>query len=53
MLAADDVRRQVLLRRGFVLEYLTLGWNVVGIAILAVAAITARSVALAGLAWTR
>jgi divalent metal cation (Fe/Co/Zn/Cd) transporter len=34
--------------RGFVLEYLTLGWNVAGIVILAIAAITARSVALAG-----
>jgi divalent metal cation (Fe/Co/Zn/Cd) transporter len=38
----------VLLRRGFVLEYVTLGWNVAGIAVLAVAAISARSVALAG-----
>lgn len=36
-----------LLRRGFVPEYTTLGWNVVGIVVLAVAAITARSVALA------
>jgi len=35
-------------RRGFVLEYVTLAWNVVGIAVLAVAAISARSVALAG-----
>jgi divalent metal cation (Fe/Co/Zn/Cd) transporter len=37
-----------LLRRGRVLEGITLGWNVVGIAVLAVAAISARSVALAG-----
>lgn len=37
-----------LLRRGFLLEYATLAWNVVGIAVLATAAITARSVALAG-----
>lgn len=37
-----------LLRRGFLLEYLTLGWNVVGILVLAFAAISARSVALAG-----
>jgi divalent metal cation (Fe/Co/Zn/Cd) transporter len=37
-----------LLRRGFVLEYVTLGWNVVGIVVLAFAAVTARSVALAG-----
>ncbi len=40
----------VLLRRGFVLEYVTLGWNVAGIAVLAIAAIKARSVALAGFA---
>jgi divalent metal cation (Fe/Co/Zn/Cd) transporter len=40
--------RARLLRRGFVLEYLTLGWNVAGIIILAVAAVAARSVALAG-----
>lgn len=37
-----------LLQRGRRLEYATLGWNVVGIVVLAVAAITARSVALAG-----
>jgi divalent metal cation (Fe/Co/Zn/Cd) transporter len=37
-----------LLRRGFALEYATLGWNVVGIVVLAVAALSARSVALAG-----
>lgn len=37
-----------LLRRGFALEYVTLGWNVAGIVVLAFAAITARSVALAG-----
>jgi divalent metal cation (Fe/Co/Zn/Cd) transporter len=37
-----------LLRRGFALEYATLAWNVVGIVVLAVAAWTARSVALAG-----
>jgi len=37
-----------LLRRGFALEYVTLAWNVVGIVVLAVAAIAARSVALAG-----
>jgi len=41
-------RSGVLLRRGFVLEYLTLTWNVAGIAVLAFAALTARSVALAG-----
>jgi divalent metal cation (Fe/Co/Zn/Cd) transporter len=48
VLAADDPRRLVLVRRGFTLEYLTLGWNVIGIGVLAIAAITARSVALAG-----
>jgi divalent metal cation (Fe/Co/Zn/Cd) transporter len=46
--SADEITRAVLVRRGFVLEYLTLGWNVVGIAVLAVAAVAARSVALAG-----
>jgi divalent metal cation (Fe/Co/Zn/Cd) transporter len=39
---------QVLLRRGFALEYLTLAWNAAGIVVLAIAAVTARSVALAG-----
>lgn len=48
MLTADDPRHQVLVRRGFILEYLTLSWNVIGIVILAIAAIAARSVALAG-----
>jgi divalent metal cation (Fe/Co/Zn/Cd) transporter len=37
-----------LLRRGYVLEGITLGWNVVGVVVLAVAAVRARSVALAG-----
>lgn len=41
-------RRAALLRRGFALEYATLAWNVIGIAVLAIAAIDARSVALAG-----
>lgn len=40
--------RQALLRRGFLLEYTTLGWNLAGIAVLAAAALSARSVALAG-----
>jgi divalent metal cation (Fe/Co/Zn/Cd) transporter len=44
----EDAGRAVLKRRGYVLEYLTLGWNVVGIGVLATAAIAARSVALAG-----
>jgi len=44
----DDPARADLLRRGFALEYATLGWNVAGIIVLAIAAISARSVALAG-----
>jgi divalent metal cation (Fe/Co/Zn/Cd) transporter len=43
-----DPARARLLRRGFRLEYATLGWNVVGIVVLAFAAIAARSVALGG-----
>jgi hypothetical protein len=35
-------------RRGLILEYITLGWNVVGVVIVVVAAYMARSVALAG-----
>jgi divalent metal cation (Fe/Co/Zn/Cd) transporter len=38
----------VLLRRGRTLEVTTLAWNVAGVVILAVAALRARSVALAG-----
>jgi divalent metal cation (Fe/Co/Zn/Cd) transporter len=41
-------RAAVLLRRGRALEVITLGWNVAGIVVLAVAALGARSVALAG-----
>ncbi|KOV68800.1 cation transporter [Streptomyces sp. MMG1121] len=37
-----------MLRRGCALEYTTLAWNVVGIVVLAAAALSARSVALAG-----
>jgi divalent metal cation (Fe/Co/Zn/Cd) transporter len=37
-----------LVRRGFALEYATLAWNIVGIVVLAVTAVIARSVALAG-----
>ncbi|MCI3273527.1 cation transporter [Streptomyces cylindrosporus] len=44
----DDTARKILLRRGFALEYTTLLWNVVGIVVLAIAAFSARSVALAG-----
>ena len=48
MTSADTAARSVLLRRGFALEYVTLTWNVAGIVVLAIAALTARSVALAG-----
>ncbi|MEV0977770.1 cation transporter [Streptomyces sp. NPDC049915] len=48
MTGIDDIARQMLVRRGFVLESATLGWNVIGIVVLTVAAISARSVALAG-----
>nr|WP_133996582.1 cation transporter [Streptomyces sp. 846.5] len=48
MTALDATTRKALLRRGFALEYTTLGWNVVGIVVLAFAAVSARSVALAG-----
>ncbi|MEU5099919.1 cation transporter [Streptomyces sp. NPDC020996] len=48
MTGTDDTARRTLLRRGFALEYATLGWNVIGIVVLALAAISARSVALAG-----
>ena len=37
-----------LLKQGLLLEYFTLGWNVVGVIIVVLAAIAARSVALAG-----
>jgi divalent metal cation (Fe/Co/Zn/Cd) transporter len=40
--------RARLLRRGFALEWVTLGWNLVGVVVLAITAIAARSVALAG-----
>ena len=45
-LAGDQ--RAVLLRHGFRLEWITLGWNVVGVVVLAWLAITASSVAIAG-----
>ena len=41
-------RPAVLLGRGRILEGVTLGWNVAGIIVLAIAAVSARSVALAG-----
>ncbi|MGY2700937.1 cation transporter [Nocardioides sp. HB32] len=42
------VAASVLLRRGRLLEGATLAWNVIGVVVLAVAAVEARSVALAG-----
>ena len=42
------VDRRQLLARGRLLELVTLGWNLVGIIVLAIAAVSARSVALAG-----
>jgi divalent metal cation (Fe/Co/Zn/Cd) transporter len=46
--ALDEETRRALVRRGFALEWATLGWNVAGIIVLTFAAVTARSVALAG-----
>ncbi len=45
---ANSPARSALLRHGLRLEYATLGWNVVGIVVLAIAALKAHSVALAG-----
>ena len=45
--AADPVRER-LRHRGLRLEYATLGWNVVGSVLVLAAAVSARSVALAG-----
>ena len=45
---ADRVRHARLLSRGSKLEAATLGWNIVGVFVLAFAAVQARSVALAG-----
>jgi divalent metal cation (Fe/Co/Zn/Cd) transporter len=46
--SADSEARRHLLQRGFALEYATLSWNIAGMVVLAIAAIAARSVALAG-----
>jgi divalent metal cation (Fe/Co/Zn/Cd) transporter len=46
--AADAAARRALIRRGLLLEYATLGWNVVGSLLVLAAAVSARSVALAG-----
>lgn len=48
MTSAAGTARDVLLRRGFALEYATLAWNVVGAVVVLAAAVSARSVALAG-----
>ena len=45
---SSAAQRSSLLRRGLALEYTTLGWNVVGVVVLALAALSARSVAVAG-----
>ncbi len=42
------IARLPLLWRGLILEYITLGWNVVGVVIVVIAAYLAHSVALAG-----
>jgi divalent metal cation (Fe/Co/Zn/Cd) transporter len=47
MTELDEAARRSI-RRGFALEYATLGWNAVGVVVLAVTAISAKSVALAG-----
>ncbi|PLZ02615.1 cation transporter [Burkholderia sp. WAC0059] len=44
----DGPDNRVLLRQGLLLEYVTLGWNVVGVVVVGMAALAARSVALAG-----
>jgi divalent metal cation (Fe/Co/Zn/Cd) transporter len=44
----SSVQSSELLRRGLLLEYITLAWNVVGTVVIVAAAIKARSVALAG-----
>jgi divalent metal cation (Fe/Co/Zn/Cd) transporter len=46
--ASDRTPDNALLRRGVALERVTLGWNAVGIVVLAFAAVSARSVALGG-----
>lgn len=45
---AARLKHEVLSRRGLRLEYATLGWNVIGLGVLAAAAIGAGSPALAG-----
>lgn len=45
---SGDARNLALLRRGRQLELATLLWNVIGVVVLAIAAVGARSIALAG-----
>ena len=47
-MSASEDGSGTLRRRGFILEFATLGWNVVGVGVLAVLALSASSVALAG-----
>jgi divalent metal cation (Fe/Co/Zn/Cd) transporter len=46
--SAEETARRALVRQGFALEHATLTWNVIGIVVLAITAITSHSVALAG-----
>jgi divalent metal cation (Fe/Co/Zn/Cd) transporter len=48
MAAPSPASSLVLLRRGRILEWVTLAWNILGVVVLAVLAITASSIALAG-----
>jgi hypothetical protein len=48
--AVEDEQTRRAAAAGFALEYATLAWNVAGIVVVAVAAISATSVALAGFA---
>jgi divalent metal cation (Fe/Co/Zn/Cd) transporter len=48
MTVTEEPARQALIRRGFALEWATLGWNAAGIVVVGLAAAAARSVALAG-----
>ena len=49
-LQMNSAQTRDLLWRGLLLEYITLAWNVVGTVVVVMAAIEARSVALAGFA---
>jgi hypothetical protein len=47
---SSDFARTALLKRGCALEYTTLGWNVVGVVILAVAVLVGLTLSV-GLGW--